>query len=112
MLTVSEDQDKLLAAFKAGARAYVLKGVSPRKLADVLCAAVAGEVYVSPPLAAEMLASLTRTGSAAGTDGTRAGNSWPDRDGPCEPGNRTTHFAFRKNNQALRHQHTAEAAGA
>jgi DNA-binding NarL/FixJ family response regulator len=61
MLTVSEDQDKLLAAFKAGARAYVLKGVSPRKLADVLCAAVAGEVYVSPPLAAEMLASLTRS---------------------------------------------------
>src|SRR4051812_46393914 len=27
MLTVSEDKDKLLAAFKAGARAYVLKGV-------------------------------------------------------------------------------------
>jgi DNA-binding NarL/FixJ family response regulator len=61
MLTVSEDQDKLLAAFKAGARAYVLKGVSARKLADVLRAAVNGEVYVSPPLATEMLALLTRS---------------------------------------------------
>jgi DNA-binding NarL/FixJ family response regulator len=60
MLTVSEDQDKLLAAFKAGARAYVLKGVSARKLADVVLSAVAGEVYVSPPLATEMLLSLTR----------------------------------------------------
>jgi two-component system, NarL family, nitrate/nitrite response regulator NarL len=60
MLTVSEDKDKLLAAFKAGARAYVLKGVSARELAAVLRAAVAGEAYVSPSLASEMLVSLTR----------------------------------------------------
>ncbi len=60
MLTVSDDQDKLLAAFKAGARAYVLKGVSAQELARVIGGAVAGEVYVSPPLAAEMLISLTR----------------------------------------------------
>ena len=60
MLTVSEDKDKLLAAFKGGARAYVLKGVSARELANVLRSAVAGEVYVSPSLASEMLVSLTR----------------------------------------------------
>ena len=60
MLTVSEDKDKLLAAFKAGARAYVLKGVSAQELARVVRAAAAGDVYVSPPLAAEMLVSLTR----------------------------------------------------
>ncbi|MEO5658989.1 MAG: response regulator transcription factor [Polaromonas sp.] len=60
MLTVSEDKDKLLAAFKAGARAYVLKGVSARELATVLRSAVGGEVYVSPSLASEMLVSLTR----------------------------------------------------
>lgn len=60
MLTVSEDKDKLLAAFKAGARAYVLKGVSARELANVLRSAVGGEVYVSPSLASEMLVSLTR----------------------------------------------------
>ena len=63
MLTVSEDKDKLLAAFKAGARAYVLKGVSARELAAVLHSALGGEVYVSPSLASEMLVSLTR-GSA------------------------------------------------
>lgn len=60
MLTVSEDKDKLLAAFKAGARAYVLKGVSAQELANVIRAAARGDVYVSPSLAAEMLVSLTR----------------------------------------------------
>lgn len=60
MLTASEDKDKLLDALKAGARGYVLKGVSARELAEVLRAAVAGEVYVSPSIAAEMLVSLTQ----------------------------------------------------
>jgi len=60
MLTVSEDQDKLLAAFKAGARAYVLKGVAAHELARVVRAAATGDAYVSPSLASEMLVSLTR----------------------------------------------------
>jgi DNA-binding NarL/FixJ family response regulator len=59
MLTVSDDKDKLLAALKAGARGYVLKGVSGKELAQVVRSAVAGEVYVSPTIAAEMLVSLT-----------------------------------------------------
>ena len=64
ILTVSEDKDKLLAAFKAGARAYVLKGVSPQELAKVVRSAAAGDVYVSPALAAEMLVSLTHDHAA------------------------------------------------
>ncbi len=60
MLTVSEEQDNLLAALKAGARAYVLKGVSAQELARVVRAAAAGESYVSPSLASAMLVSLTR----------------------------------------------------
>lgn len=60
MLTAADDKDKLLAALKAGARGYVLKGVSAKELADVVRAACAGEVYVSPSIAAEMLVSLTR----------------------------------------------------
>jgi DNA-binding NarL/FixJ family response regulator len=59
MLTVSDDKDRLLAALKAGARGYVLKGVSGKELAQVIRSAVAGEVYVSPSIAAEMLVSLT-----------------------------------------------------
>jgi two-component system, NarL family, nitrate/nitrite response regulator NarL len=60
MLTASEDKDKLLAALKAGARGYVLKGVSAKELANVICATHEGEVYVSASIAAEMLISLTK----------------------------------------------------
>ena len=62
MLTVSEAEEDLLAAFKAGARGYVLKGVSARELTEVVRAVASGEVYVSPALAAGMLMDLTREG--------------------------------------------------
>jgi two-component system nitrate/nitrite response regulator NarL len=64
MLTVSEEHDKLLAAFKAGARAYLLKGVSASELACAIRSAAAGDAYVSPSLASEMLVSLTRARAA------------------------------------------------
>lgn len=60
MLTGSDEKDKLLAALRAGARGYVLKGVSAKELAGVVRSAVAGEIYVSPSIAAEMLVSLTQ----------------------------------------------------
>ena len=60
MLTVSEHEDDLLAAFKAGARGYVLKGVSASDLANVVRAVAGGEVYVSPSLAAGVLVEMTR----------------------------------------------------
>ena len=58
MLTVSEDEDDLMSALKAGARAYVLKGVSAHELAAVVRAVHAGEVYVSPTLAAGLLMEM------------------------------------------------------
>jgi DNA-binding NarL/FixJ family response regulator len=60
MLTVVEDEDKLLASFKAGARAYVLKGVSAHDLARVVRTVAHGEVYVTPSLAAGILLTLSR----------------------------------------------------
>ena len=62
MLTVSEHEDDLLSAFKAGARAYVLKGASARELLGVLRAVAGGEVYVSPSLAAGILVEHTHGG--------------------------------------------------
>jgi DNA-binding NarL/FixJ family response regulator len=59
MLTVFDDEDRLLAAFKAGARGYVLKGLPARELAHIVRLVAAGEVYVSPTLAAGMLRELT-----------------------------------------------------
>ena len=60
MLTVSEDEDALLTALKAGASGYVLKGVSARELMTVIGAVCAGEVYVPPAQASRMLRELTR----------------------------------------------------
>jgi two-component system nitrate/nitrite response regulator NarL len=65
MLTVLEDEDKLLASFKAGARAYVLKGVSAHELANVVRSVAQGEVYVTPSLAAGILVTLSRSHSLA-----------------------------------------------
>ena len=55
MLTVSEDEDDLLAAMKAGASGYVLKGAGARELAEVIRTVERGEVYVAPALAWSML---------------------------------------------------------
>jgi DNA-binding NarL/FixJ family response regulator len=60
MLTVSEDEDDLLAAMKAGASGYVLKGVSARELASVVRSVSAGEVYVAPALAFGLLREMSQ----------------------------------------------------
>jgi DNA-binding NarL/FixJ family response regulator len=59
MLTVSENEDDVTAALRAGARAYVLKGVAARELVGILRAVAAGDVYVTPTLAASLLYELT-----------------------------------------------------
>lgn len=61
MLTVSADEDHVLAAFKAGAQAYVLKGVAKQELIGILHLVHAGEGYVTPTLAASLLSELTTT---------------------------------------------------
>ncbi|MGE3537180.1 MAG: response regulator [Candidatus Tectimicrobiota bacterium] len=61
MLTVSETEDDILAALKAGARAYILKGVSARELVAILRSVNAGETYVPPTLAASLLLEMRRT---------------------------------------------------
>jgi len=64
MLTVSEEEEDLLAALKAGAQGYILKGVPARELVRILHAVCDGESYVTPALAASMLREMT--GSAPG----------------------------------------------
>jgi DNA-binding NarL/FixJ family response regulator len=64
MLTVSEDEDDLLAAMKAGASGYVLKGAAASELVGVLRSVNAGEVYVAPGLAWGLLREMSRPRSA------------------------------------------------
>jgi DNA-binding NarL/FixJ family response regulator len=55
MLTVSEDEDDVLAALKVGARGYILKGVSGPELVQIVRAIYTGQAYVTPALAASLL---------------------------------------------------------
>ncbi len=64
MLTVSEDEDDVLAAMKAGASGYVLKGAAASELVAVLQTINAGEVYVAPGLAWGLLREMSRPRSA------------------------------------------------
>jgi DNA-binding NarL/FixJ family response regulator len=60
MLTVSEEEESLVAAMKAGAAGYVLKGVSAAELLDVVRSVHGGQVYVPPALAYALLRELTQ----------------------------------------------------
>jgi DNA-binding NarL/FixJ family response regulator len=55
MLTAMENEDNLVQALKAGAQAYILKGVAARELLRILRAVHTGESYVPPGLAAGLL---------------------------------------------------------
>ena len=68
MLTVSEHEDDVTAALKAVARGYILKGVSARELACIVLALASGEGYISPTLAASLLAQLARPEAASGPE--------------------------------------------
>ena len=59
ILTGSEGESHVMTALKTGARAYVLKGVAARELVNILHAVQAGEIYVTPTLAANLLTEMT-----------------------------------------------------
>ena len=65
MLTVSEHEEDVLRSLKAGARGYILKGVTARELVNIVRAVHAGESYVTPNLAASLLADFQDEGSDA-----------------------------------------------
>jgi DNA-binding NarL/FixJ family response regulator len=60
MLTVSEANDHLALALKAGVRAYVLKGIRSSSLAEILNSVAAGELYIPPTMSAQLLNDLIR----------------------------------------------------
>lgn len=69
VLAAGFDEEQVLAAFAAGARGYILKGVSSLELLEAVRALHRGEGYVSPALAAILLthASLGWHGKAGNT---------------------------------------------
>jgi len=55
VLTVSEEEDDLFEAIRAGAHGYLLKNMRPDELFGMLDGAVAGEAVVSPEMAKKIL---------------------------------------------------------
>lgn len=65
MLTVSEDEDDLFAAIKAGAQGYLLKNLEAPQFRSLLEAVSRGEPVLSPATAARIIDELLHpTGSA------------------------------------------------
>jgi DNA-binding NarL/FixJ family response regulator len=60
MLTASENEDDLMKALKAGARGYVLKGISAKELIKVIRTIAAGGTYISPDMANMILFELSQ----------------------------------------------------
>ncbi len=73
MLTVSDEEDDLFDAIKAGANCYLLKEVSIEEVADTVRAVMAGANRLSPAMAAKLVNEFGATGPATpGTDPTDA----------------------------------------
>jgi DNA-binding NarL/FixJ family response regulator len=60
MLTVSQDEEHVMEAFKAGASGYVLKGVSGAEFASIVRDVHGGRNYITPELAAGLLQDADR----------------------------------------------------
>jgi DNA-binding NarL/FixJ family response regulator len=65
MLTVSEDEDDLFEAIKAGARGYLLKDLGSAQLRSMIEAVGRGEAAITPATAARIMAELARPSAPA-----------------------------------------------
>ena len=59
MLTASEEGDDLMAAMKAGAQGYVVKGAGAGEIVQAVMAVSRGEAYITPKMAGNLLREMT-----------------------------------------------------
>jgi DNA-binding NarL/FixJ family response regulator len=59
MLTVSDDEDDLYEAIKAGANGYLLKEISIEEVASAIRSVVTGQSLISPSMASKLLTEFT-----------------------------------------------------
>jgi DNA-binding NarL/FixJ family response regulator len=59
MLTVSDEEDDLYEAIKAGATGYLLKEISIEEVADAVRAVVQGQTLISPSMASKLISEFT-----------------------------------------------------
>lgn len=72
MLTVSDEEDDLFAAVKAGAAGYLLKEISIEEVSAAIHSVMNGQSLVTPSMASKLLSefsNLSQRGARAGADG-------------------------------------------
>ena len=67
MLTVSEDEEDLFAAIRAGARGYLLKDLEAAQLRSMIDAVSRGDAAITPATAARIIRHLSTLGAADGS---------------------------------------------
>lgn len=65
-LTVSESEDDMAAALRAGARGYLLKSMEPDEVIEALLRAARGEIVVAPAMTGKLLRLLDQKGAPKG----------------------------------------------
>lgn len=80
MLTVSEEDQNLFEALKAGAHAYLLKSVEPEELFRTLRGIVRGEAFLSPSMATKLLDEFARQSGAGAAEAAAARVSARERE--------------------------------
>src|SRR5260370_32253357 len=65
MLTVSDEEEDLYEAIKAGANGYLLKEISIEEVADAIPAVVQGQSLISPSMASKLIIEFANLSKAA-----------------------------------------------
>jgi two-component system NarL family response regulator len=65
MLTVSDEEEDLYEAVKAGAAGYLLKEISIEEVADAIRSVVSGQSLITPSMASKLLAEFSSLSKAA-----------------------------------------------
>ena len=65
MLTVSDEEEDLYEAVKAGATGYLLKEISIEEVANAIRAVVTGQSLISPSMASKLLSEFNNLAKAA-----------------------------------------------
>ena len=80
VLTVSDEEDDLFDAVKAGANGYLLKEVSIEEVADSVRAVMAGQSLLSPSMAAKLITEFGSAGTVSEALGAVAGSGLTDQE--------------------------------
>ena len=96
VLTMLEDDDSVLAAMRAGARGYVVKGAGQEELLAAVRTVAAGGAVFGASVAAGLLQSLTAPPAGQPVpraDRPRGGGALAHGRGPRQPGDRRARWA-------------------